>query len=53
MARSLTVQHEENVSTSPLMWGFLAFVVLWMLAGTLVAASNVAGAATQDPITGE
>lgn len=53
MARSLTVQHEENVTTSPLMWGFLAFAVLWMVAGSLVAASSVADAAMPDPITGE
>lgn len=39
MARSLQVQPEENVTTSPLLWGFLAFASLWLLAGTVLAAT--------------
>lgn len=39
MARSLTIQQEETPTTSPLLTGFLAFVILWMLLGTLTAAS--------------
>jgi len=31
MARSLTVQHEENVSSSGLFTGFLVFAGMWML----------------------
>lgn len=48
MARSLTVQHEEDVSTSPLLWGFLALAALWLVAATFVAASTPADAATPD-----
>ena len=39
MARSLTVQHEENVTTSPLLTGFLLFAVAWMLFGAVVSAN--------------
>ena len=39
MARSLTVQHEENVTTSPLLTGFLVFAVAWMLFGAVVSAN--------------
>jgi hypothetical protein len=35
MARSLTVQHEENVSTTPLLNGFLVFAALVMLLSAL------------------
>lgn len=38
VARSLTVQHEENVSTSPLFTGFLLFAVAWLLIGGVIAA---------------
>jgi hypothetical protein len=31
MARSLTIKHEETVSTTPLLNGFLAFAMLVML----------------------
>lgn len=48
MARSLTVQHEENVTTSPLLTGFLLFAVAWMIIGAVVAAKD-AGAAPVPP----
>lgn len=31
MARSLTVKHEENASTSPLLTGFLLIAAGWLL----------------------
>ena len=43
MARSLTVQPEENVSTSPLLTGFLIFAVACLLL------AGVFGAAPSDP----
>lgn len=46
MARSLTVQHEENPSTSPLLTGFLLFAVAWLVLGTFLAGAAEAEADT-------
>ncbi len=43
MARSLTVKHEEQASTSPLLTGFLLISALWLL---LSAAFGVAADAS-------
>lgn len=43
MARSLQIQHEENVSTSPLLTGFLLFAVFWLAVGAVVSMAADAG----------
>ena len=40
MARSLTIKHEENATTSPLLTGFLLFAMGWLL---LTAMAGYAG----------
>ena len=35
MARSLTVKHEENASTSPLLTGFLLIAAAWLVLSAL------------------
>jgi hypothetical protein len=40
MARSLTVQHEENVQTTGLLNGFLLFAAGWMLLNALTWAAD-------------
>jgi hypothetical protein len=37
MARSLTIQHEETATTSPLFTGFLLLSVAWLLASALTS----------------
>ncbi len=43
MARSLTIQHEETPSTSPLLTGFLLFVVAWMMTAAVVRGAYEGG----------
>ena len=38
MARSLTVKHEENASTSPLLTGFLFIAAGWLLLSAMFSA---------------
>lgn len=45
MARSLTVQQEENPSTSRLLDGFLLLAVVWMLLGAVASTFEGADAA--------
>ncbi|HMV67108.1 MAG TPA: hypothetical protein PKA64_09670 [Myxococcota bacterium] len=40
MARSLTVQHEENVRTTGLLNGFLLFAAAWMLLNAMTWAAD-------------
>lgn len=52
MARSLTVEHEEHVTTSPLLTGFLIFAVFWLAIAGIVAGSAEADAdAPVDAVT--
>jgi len=52
MARSLTVTHEEKASTSPLLTGFLAIAITWLMLSALWGASAdaaVTPSAAQSP----
>ena len=46
MARSLTIKHEETVSTSPLLNMFLLFAIAWMALSALVATGSTTPGAT-------
>ncbi len=43
MARSLTIKHEEKVTTSPLLNGFLLLAFGWLLVTAIVASTADAG----------
>jgi hypothetical protein len=45
MARSLQIQPEEHVGTSPLLWGFLLFAALFLVAGAVATAAAEGDAA--------
>jgi len=49
MARSLTVQHEETASTSPLFTGFLLLSVAWLLASAFTSGDAQAQGDVIDP----
>lgn len=49
MARSLTVKHEENVSTTPLLNGFLAFALLVMVLSAMSWDAGATDAGAVDP----
>lgn len=54
MARSLTIQPEEQASRSSLLTGFLIFAVAWLAVGAMAAAvgdttDDVSGAASAAP----
>lgn len=38
MARSLTVQHEERATTSPLLTGFLLLAAAWLMLAAMFGA---------------
>lgn len=46
MARSLQIQPEEHVGTSPLLWGFLLFAALFLVAGAMATAAAEGESAT-------
>ncbi|MCB9663722.1 MAG: hypothetical protein H6732_06400 [Alphaproteobacteria bacterium] len=48
MARSLTVQPEEQASRSALLTGFLIFAVAWLAVGAMAAAVGDTAVATPD-----
>lgn len=49
MARSLTIQHEEKVTTSPLLNLFLLLAFGWMLITAVVASTADAGEVADAP----
>ena len=49
MARSLTVQHEEKITTSPLLNLFLLLAFGWMLIMAMVASTADAGEVADTP----
>lgn len=52
MARSLTIQHEERATTSPLLTGFLLLAAAWLLLAALFGADAYsADAPTAAPST--
>lgn len=50
MARSLTIKHEETATTSPLMTGFLAFAMVWLLVTAVAGYASDIGEAPQSDV---
>ena len=48
MARSLTVKHEENASTSPLLTGFLLLAAGWLVMSAMFSAEADASVPAPD-----